>query len=145
VHFWSSFVVLPLFALANAGVLLSWDTLRAAVNSPVLHGILVGLVAGKLIGIFGFSWLATRLGIAVLPSGLRWAHIAGMGLVAGIGFTVSLFITELAFENPLVINEAKIGILMASIASGIIGYVFLRLLSGRSMRTARESTPTAFG
>jgi NhaA family Na+:H+ antiporter len=137
-HFWSSFVVLPLFALANTGILLSWASIRTAVSGPVLHGIVLGLMAGKLIGILGFSWLATRLGVTVLPSGLRWPHIAGIGLVAGIGFTVSLFITELAFEDALVINEAKIGILIASLASGILGFVFLRLLSGHSLRHARQ-------
>ncbi len=138
VHFWSSFVVLPVFALANAGVLLSFAAIRAALSGPVLHGIVLGLVAGKLIGILGFSWLATRLGVAGLPSGVRWLHIAGMSMVAGIGFTVSLFITELAFSNELVINEAKIGILMASLASGILGYIFLRLLTRHVWKAAAQ-------
>ena len=138
VHFWSSFIVLPIFALANTGILLSWDAIRVAISGPVLHGIVLGLMAGKLIGIFGFSWLATRLGLTVLPAGIRWPHIAGMGLVAGIGFTVSLFITELAFQDALVINEAKIGILIASLASGILGYVFLRMLGGSSLKTATQ-------
>ncbi|MGE0405100.1 MAG: Na+/H+ antiporter NhaA, partial [Candidatus Korobacteraceae bacterium] len=128
-HFWSSFVVLPIFALANAGVVLSLETLQQAVASPVLHGIVLGLVAGKLIGIFGFAWLATRLGLADLPSTLRWAHIAGMALVAGIGFTVSLFITELAFDDPMAIDQAKIAILLASATAGVLGYLFLRLLT----------------
>jgi NhaA family Na+:H+ antiporter len=135
-HFWSSFVVLPIFAFTNAGVSLSADAVRTAIFSPVLHGIVLGLIAGKLIGILGFSWLATRLGLTRLPNGLSWGHLAGMGLVAGIGFTVSLFITELAFEDSIILNEAKIGILMASLASGILGYTFLRLLTGQREKTA---------
>src|SRR5262249_43145047 len=95
-HPWTSYVVLPLFALANAGIPWSLDALRDP--SDVLLGVAVGLVVGKLVGVVTFTWLAVRFGLARLPAGTRWGHILGLGAVAGIGFTVSLFISSLAFE-----------------------------------------------
>jgi Na+:H+ antiporter, NhaA family len=124
-HPWSSFVIVPLFALANAGVPISTDALSDAVTSPVTLGVLLGLVVGKLAGITAFTWLAARLGIGVLPEGATWRGIAGVAAVAGIGFTVSLFITGLAFDDVRLQDEAKIGILVAAIAAGVIGAVVL--------------------
>jgi NhaA family Na+:H+ antiporter len=118
-HPWTSFVIVPIFALANAGIELSGDALTDP--SSVLVGVAVALVAGKLIGITAFSWLAVRLGLGRLPDGTSWRHIAGVGAVAGIGFTVSLFITGLAFETAALQAEAKIGVLVASIVAATLG------------------------
>jgi len=89
----------------------------------------LGLLAGKLLGIVGFSWLAVRLGIGSLPRGVGWRHLFGVGLLAGIGFTVSLFITGLAFDDLELVSEAKIGILGTSVVAGAAGYGFLRRLT----------------
>ena len=126
IHPWVSFIVLPLFAFANAGVVLSPEVLSTALHSPVTLGVGVGLATGKVFGVLGFSWVAIRLGFATLPSPLNWSLLGGVGLLSGIGFTVSLFITELAYSNDQLIEQAKIGILLASILSGMAGYVFLR-------------------
>lgn len=121
----STFVVLPLFALANAGFVISGNSLTA--NQSVLWGIFVGLVFGKLIGITLASWLLVKLKIAQLPTGMKWGHVVGVGLLAGIGFTVSIFITELAFSgDPSFLNTAKTSIFIASATSALTGYVVLR-------------------
>lgn len=126
-HPWTSYAVIPLFALANAGVVLDGDALGDAFRSNVALGVMVGLVAGKLIGITLLSWLAVRLGLGVLPTGVTWRHLVAGGAVAGIGFTVSLFITGLAFEDPAVAAAAKIGVLGGSLVSGILGAALLTL------------------
>jgi NhaA family Na+:H+ antiporter len=123
---WSSFVVLPLFALANAGIDVTGETLIQVVRSPAAHGIVLGLVVGKLAGILGASWAAVRLGFATLPGGVHFRHIAGVGLTGGIGFTVSIFIANLAF-NPELVTTAKLAVLAASVIAGIAGYLVLRL------------------
>ena len=124
-HPWTSYVIVPVFALANAGIALSGDAI--ANPSSILVGVTVALVAGKLIGITSFSWFAVRLGFARLPAGARWSHIAGVGAVAGIGFTVSLFITGLAFDTDALQADAKIGILAASILAAVIGSIIFAL------------------
>lgn len=122
----STFVVLPLFAFANAGVLLTADIFNAKGAQSVIGGIVLGLVAGKILGIVVASWLMVRFGGASLPSGANWLHIVGLGFVAGIGFTVSIFITELAFtDNARLIEAAKIGIFIASILSAALGVLTL--------------------
>jgi len=123
-----AFLILPLFALFNAGVYLGGDALSHATD-PIGLGILLGLFVGKQIGILGFSWLATRSGLADLPDGVDWPQIWGVACLAGVGFTMSLFITELAFDDPAPIATAKLGILGASLLSGAIGYWIL----GRSL------------
>ncbi len=123
---WVNYLVLPLFALANAGVVLSADAVRQAVSSPVTLGIVLGLLVGKLVGCAGFSWLAVRAGLAEMPPGVGWSHVLGAGMLAGIGFTVSLFISGLAFTEPRIVDEAKLGILAASVLAGLVGYLFLR-------------------
>jgi NhaA family Na+:H+ antiporter len=124
-HPWTSFVIVPLFALGNAGISLSPESLTGAASSSVAWGVLVGLLVGKPIGILLFSGIAVRLRFASLPEGAGWRGITGAGLLAGIGFTVSIFIADLALEQP-VLNESKVAILTASIAAGILGMVLLR-------------------
>jgi NhaA family Na+:H+ antiporter len=121
-HPWTSFVIVPLFALANAGIDLSADSLSSP--SAVLIGVVAGLVLGKLVGIAAFSWLAVRLGIAELPPDLRWMHVIGVAAIGGVGFTVSLFIAGLALDGDL-LTDAKIGILTASLIAGVVGAVLL--------------------
>ena len=117
-------LILPLFALANAGVAIGGDLMSVLAN-PLALGIIVGLVIGKPLGIALFSWLAVKSGRGALPEGVTWGQVAGAGCLAGIGFTMSLFITDLAFDNETLIATAKVGILAASLVSGIIGYVVL--------------------
>jgi NhaA family Na+:H+ antiporter len=122
-HPWTSYVVLPIFALANAGIPLSTEPLRDP--SDVLLGVVAGLVVGKLVGIVSFSWLAVRFGLGALPAGTRWGHIVGLGALAGIGFTVSLFISGLALDAGQLQDDAKMGILLASaIAAAVATLVF---------------------
>jgi NhaA family Na+:H+ antiporter len=126
VHPWSSYVIMPLFALANAGLTLSGDVVQQAASSAVTWGILAGLLVGKLAGIVGCAWLAVRLRLADLPSGVQWPHMAGIGSLAGIGFTMAIFIAGIAFEEPAHAAMAKIGILTASVVAGLGGYTILR-------------------
>ncbi len=125
-HPWSTYVVIPIFALANAGIELSSEIIRAAITAPVTLGIFFGLVVGKVVGVFGMTMLTARAGISPMPRGARAGHIAGIGSVAGIGFTVALFITALAFDDPVLRDEAKIGVLAASIVAALIGAAVLR-------------------
>lgn len=123
----SSFVIVPIFALANAGVVLSGDAIDHALSSRVTIGIVVGLVVGKFVGILGASTLAVRAGVGALPDGVTLRQIAGVAVLGGVGFTVSLFITDLAFRGA-VIDDAKIGVLAASALAGVLGLVVLRVL-----------------
>lgn len=127
-HPWVAYGILPLFALANAGVNLAGLTV-AHLTSPVALGVFLGLFLGKQIGVLLASWLAVKAGWSVLPAGVRWVHIYGMGLLAGIGFTMALFIAGLAYgEGTALHNEAKIGILSASLASAAVGVAVLALV-----------------
>ncbi len=124
----TTFVILPLFALVNAGFPISTN---AVSSPPILLGVIFGLVIGKVIGITLVSWILIRLNLASLPKGVTLKHIAGIGSLAGIGFTVSIFITELAFyDQPNYINTAKFGIFIASAISAILGYSILKIFSG---------------
>ena len=134
----TSFVVLPVFALANAGAQLRADMLSGPGASRVALGVVVGLVAGKLVGILGGAWLGTRLRLAVLPAETRWQHLAGAAALGGIGFTVSLFIAGLAFGNPELADAAKLAILAASLTSAAVGAALL-LTSRRP--TANDAAP----
>lgn len=120
-----AFGILPLFAFANAGIPLV-SGFGDALRSPVAWGVVAGLVIGKPLGITLFAWLAVRAGVAVLPGAIAWRHVFGIACLGGIGFTISLFVTELAFEAGPVADAARIGILMGSIVSGVAGYVLLR-------------------
>ncbi|MFT5720243.1 MAG: NhaA family Na+:H+ antiporter [Motiliproteus sp.] len=125
-HLPVALLVIPIFALANAGVPLGIDTLAEAFQHPVTQGVIAGLLLGKLIGIFGFSWLAIKLGIGILPEGTRLAHIAGVGLLGGIGFTMAIFIGDLAYlHQPELQVLAKTGVLSASLLAGILGTAWL--------------------
>lgn len=124
---WVAFVVLPLFALANAGLVLGGLDVQAAAFHPVTLGIVLGLVLGKPVGITLFSYLAVKLMGAHLPPGVRWRHMVGTGCLGGIGFTMSLFISGLSFRLPDFGEFAKLGVLTASLASAIAGYLILRI------------------
>ncbi len=120
-----AFLVMPVFALANAGVALGGGV-GAAARSPVAWGVVLGLALGKPLGILLASWLAVRAGAADLPSGVAWRHVHGAGWLAGIGFTMSLFVAGLAFPDPAVLDTAKLGVFAASLLAGSVGYALLR-------------------
>jgi NhaA family Na+:H+ antiporter len=130
-HPWVSYFIMPVFALANAGVHLGAGA-GAAMLSPVALGVALGLLLGKPIGVTFFAWLAVRLGWAALPEDVRWRHVSGVSVLCGIGFTMSLFIATLAFPDPATLDIAKIGILGGSLLAGIGGW-----LSLAGARTAR--------
>jgi Na+:H+ antiporter, NhaA family len=134
-HPWSSFVIVPLFALANAGVVISSHALADAWSSSITHGVVAGLVIGKLVGVSTFTWLAVRLGVGELPAATPWRSVIGIGALAGIGFTVSLFVTSLAFDDPVLQDEAKIAILLASTLAALLGSAIL--LQARSAARSR--------
>jgi NhaA family Na+:H+ antiporter len=128
---WVAYVIVPIFALANAGVKVSGDTAADAVSEPVVLGIVLGLVVGKTIGVFSATWLAVRLGIGRLPAGTTWSHVLGLAITAGVGFTVALFVASLSFDDPVLGDMAKIGILSASLVAGLLGFFTLRAVSSR--------------
>ncbi len=127
---WVTFVIIPLFALANAGIDLSSIEWAQALSNKVTVGVLAGLVLGKCVGVSLFSWIAVRWGIARLPSGVQWRHLIGAAWLAGIGFTMSLFISQLAFANPENVEQAKLGILLGSVISATVGLIWLFFSSG---------------
>jgi len=129
VHPWVAYLILPVFALANAGVSLQGDIVQSLAH-PVSSGIVFGLVVGKPLGVTLACWLAVRMGVASLPPGVGWSQLGGAGLLAGIGFTMSLFIGGLAFSEPSLLDISKLGILTASLLAGIAGSVFL-VVQGR--------------
>ena len=121
-HPWAAFLVLPIFALFNAGVSLGGG---ASLLSPVTVGVSLGLLVGKPLGVLAFSWAATQLGWASLPEGVVWRFMAGTGLLAGIGFTMSLFVGGLAFEEGGLLDQAKLGVLSASVLAAVLGLTLL--------------------
>jgi NhaA family Na+:H+ antiporter len=129
-HPLQAFLVLPLFAFVNAGVSIGTRALDTLAH-PVALGILAGLVLGKVVGVSLSSWLVVRWGSARLPDGVTWPQIVGAGLLAGVGFTMSLFVGELAFGGDTLRDAAKLGILGASLASGACGYLVLRIILSR--------------
>jgi NhaA family Na+:H+ antiporter len=131
-HSWVGFVIMPLFAFANAGVPISLNGL----GSPVTMAVFAGFVLGKPIGVLTFSWLAVRSGVATRPSDLSWGLVAGGGLLAGIGFTMALFIANLAFSQSL-IDAAKLGIFLASVVSAVGGVALLAWLHPRTRSAER--------
>ena len=124
-HPFVSFVVLPIFALANAGVSLSVDV-QELFSTNVTFGVSLGLIVGKVLGIVGFTLLLIKSKIAIFPEGMNVRSLFGVGFLASIGFTMSLFITSLAFSDELYITQAKIGIFVASLIGGVVGYLILR-------------------
>ncbi len=122
---WVMFGVMPIFALANAGIHLTPSEIPMALTHPVTIGVMLGLLIGKPLGIVFFSWLAVRLKLCELPSGGSWRELTGVGILAGIGFTMSMFITNLAFIRPELATAAKLGIFFASLIAGLLGYALL--------------------
>ena len=139
-HPWVAFLVVPLFALANTGIAVVDLDFSQALLSPLTLGIAAGLLIGKPIGISAFSYLFVRAGVASLPRSVTWPQIFGAGVLGGIGFTMSLFISSLSFKDPLLLDHAKLGILSGSAASGIIGLAMLFFLTskGRSDQGDRK-------
>lgn len=126
-HVYVTYLVIPVFALANASIPVDTGNLGNQLMNPVAMGVFIGLLMGKLLGIAGFTWLAVRFGGIRLPEDLTMRHIIGVGLLGGIGFTMSIFIADLGFaDNPEILLQAKSGILLASLISGISGYCWLR-------------------
>jgi Na+/H+ antiporter NhaA len=126
-HPWSGYLVVPLFALANTGVVLDRELLSRAVGSPITLGVLVGLVVGNLVGIVGASLLAVRVGLGTLPRLATGQQLAGVAALAGVGFTVALFAADLAITDPAALDEAKVGILVASAAAAALGWLLFCL------------------
>ncbi len=125
-HDWVAYVIMPVFALSNAGVTVSTDT---ALNMNLILGIALALIVGKAVGIFLMSNLALRLGISKLPEGVSNMQILGVSFLAGVGFTMSIFIANLAFkDNPALLDSAKVGILIGSLIAGLAGFLLLRAL-----------------
>lgn len=120
-----AFFILPIFALANTAILLSGN-IQETLTENYSIGILLGLIVGKPLGIFILSYATVKLGLCKLPSGLKWKTIFGVGLLAGIGFTMSIFITLLAFDNETIINNAKLVILISSLIAGLLGFFTLK-------------------
>jgi NhaA family Na+:H+ antiporter len=139
-HPWIAFVLLPLFAFANAGLSLKGIDLTSIVHQPLTLGITLGLFLGKPAGIALFSFLAVKTNIAVLPAEVRWSHIIGAGLLGGIGFTMSLFVSGLSFASPELLNYAKLGILLGSILSALGGIAFLAWYCAL-LDKSKENTP----
>jgi NhaA family Na+:H+ antiporter len=139
-HGWVAYGVVPLFALANSGISLEGMAL-ADLTRPLPLGIIVGLFAGKQVGIFLFTWVAVKVGVSTMPGGARLSQVHGVAVVAGIGFTVALFVANLAFPGqPELLTEAKLGILLGSLLSAVAGYLLLRLGPGPKVAPKAAST-----
>lgn len=131
---WVVFMVVPIFALANAGVSLEWSQLSHTLTSPVSLGIILGLVLGKQIGIFTLAWIAVKSRLAGMPAGANFYHLFGGSILCGMGFTMSLFIADLAFGKTAILDTAKVSILAGSLISFIIGMTVLYAISRRVQR-----------
>jgi NhaA family Na+:H+ antiporter len=140
---WVAYVIVPTFALANAGVALSSDAIGGLVTDRVTLGVVLGLVAGKTIGVFGASAIGVKLGIGRLPGDTTWGHMLGLATVAGVGFTVALFVTSLSFDDPAITDAAKIGILVGSALAGTLGYALLRTCGTAHAPTTTAAPPVA--
>ncbi len=133
---WVTFVIIPLFALANAGIDLLQVNWGPALGNPTTLGVVCGLVGGKFVGISLFSWIAVRAGWARLPGGVTWIHLTGAAWLAGIGFTMSLFISQLAFGDSVAAEQAKLGILLGSAIAASLGLVWLLIGTRSTVRAA---------
>ncbi len=129
IHPWNAFLIIPLFALVNVGITIDFSQLGEQVLSPVTRGIIVGRVLGKFIGITLFAWLAIKIGVASKAESITFAQISGVAALAGMGLTISLFIAELAFTEPALIENVKLGLLISALISGLFGYLVLRKTS----------------
>jgi len=125
-HMPVAFLIIPLFAFINAGIPIDFSSLGETLSQPVAFGVIVGLVVGKFVGVAGLSWVALKMGICRLPEGTTFAQIAGVALLSGIGFTMSIFVAELGFaDQPELLLLAKTGVLVGSIIAGVAGYLWL--------------------
>jgi NhaA family Na+:H+ antiporter len=140
---WVAYVVVPLFALANAGVALTGDAVGGVVSDPVTLGVILGLFVGKTVGVLGATALAVRLGVGRLPAGTTWRHVLGLSVTAGVGFTVALFVTSLAFDGTAVSDAAKVGILVGSTLAGVVGYLILRTSTAAARATRSDDAEPA--
>ena len=135
-HTWHmpvAYLIIPVFALVNAAIPIDFSALSETFKHPVMLGVSLGLLVGKFVGITGASWLLLKLNLAVLPKDTRFSQIAGVSLLAGIGFTMSIFVAQLAFEaQPDLLLMAKTGILGASLIAGLSGYLWLYLVSNKN-------------
>ena len=136
---WVAFAIMPIFAFANASILLAGLSV-ADLLEPLPLGIALGLFVGKQLGVFGFAWIATITNICRLPKGSNFKHIYGVALLAGIGFTMSLFIGTPAFDDPEHARAVRIGVLSGSIVSGVVGYLILRFAGRSSAETGTASS-----
>lgn len=132
-----AYIIVPIFALANTAIIFEPNWMDGFA-STVSYGIIGGLVLGKPIGIMIFAYLAVALGIASLPKGLKWKHILGTGMLAGIGFTMSIFVAILAFDNPSYVATAKIAIITASLISAVLGLIYLNIILKRKFKEEEE-------
>jgi Na+/H+ antiporter NhaA len=138
IHPWSSYLVVPLFALANAGVALGGDAVSRALTSSITIGVVVGLVAGKALGVSLVSLAGVKAGLGRLPTGMGRSHLFAASSLAGIGFTVSLFVADLAFDDQALRDEAKIGVLAASVLAAAIGWALFRAKDARTSEDVRS-------
>ena len=136
------YLIIPVFAFANAGVVLTGLSF-SDLFAPLPLGIALGLILGKQIGVFGVSFALVKLGFARLPHGATWVHIYGVACLAGIGFTMSLFIGSLSFNDPALMNQVRLGVLSGSLVSGVLGYMVLMLASRQADDTDKVAHPTA--
>ncbi len=149
---WVAFAILPVFALANAGVpigaggeetiaqgVATQEAVESVWSSKALWGVVFGLLIGKPLGVFGFAWIAQKLGIGMLPENATWRHVFGAAWLSAIGFTMALFIANLAFENAADLDAAKLGVLGASVIAGIVGFIIL--LTAKPSNAQPESSP----
>jgi NhaA family Na+:H+ antiporter len=129
-HLPIALIIIPLFAFANAGISIDFSSIGDIILKPVSIGIILGLIVGKILGIFGVTWLAVKFKIATLPAGSSLSQVFGVSALGGIGFTMSIFVADLAFiDNPDLIFQAKIGILVASLFAGLFGFMWLRFVA----------------
>lgn len=134
-HPWVNYLIMPIFALANAGVVIDSSALGNGAMPAVIPGVFFGLLIGKPLGIFVFSWLAVRLGLASRPEGTKWVQVLALGILGGIGFTMSIFIDNLAFSDPFLINAGKLAILATSFLAACLGIAALYLTTGEKNKT----------
>ena len=139
-HPWTSYVIVPLFAFANAGISVTGGALKHAASSRVALGFVFGLVVGKTAGITIASWLALRFRVAELPEGLTLRAIAAVAALGGVGFTVSLLVAGLAFSDPSSQANAKIGIIAATVAAGVVGTILIRRSISQTRAASSRST-----
>jgi NhaA family Na+:H+ antiporter len=147
-HPWTSFLIIPIFALANAAIPLNGEALSAAASSSITWGVALGLLVGKAVGATGMAWLGVKVGVARLPRGATWLHMLGAAVAAAIGFTVAIFITGISFTDVVLQEDAKIGIFAASIAAAVVSSLILtaahRRASPKEQATEAEEEAALF-